>query len=339
MTGSHYRLGVITHPDWQSGRDIARGCQQYYAGQAAYQIRILPYDSVRDDAELRQFDGFLIEHFSTKRAELFRGRPVVYLDYLFPPVDSHSIIIDNQQAGALAADHLSQTGARYFAYCDFAYSKKDQSEDREGVNRTQIRFRGFSRQLVEQRLIQSTDEVHRHSLSNYSRLRYWLEGLPKPIAVYCNNDHIALHITQIAKLLRIQLRKELFVLGTDNDSTLCELSEPRLSSIDMGFEQLGYEAAKLLDQLAKGQAIHNINYTLAPKSIVERRSSTPLNSNSPTKELYVGDLNQACAQLRLNERAISEIAVQAGFSSYPQFLRQFKAHTGLTPSSYRKHHQ
>ena len=43
------------------------------------------------------------------------------------------------------------------------------------------------------------------------------------------------------------------MLGVDNDEVLCRLTSPPLSSIDPNFEQIGYQAAALLDRMMKGR--------------------------------------------------------------------------------------
>jgi PAS domain S-box-containing protein len=47
-------------------------------------------------------------------------------------------------------------------------------------------------------------------------------------------------------------------------------------------------------------------------------------------------IEAACELLRASERPIVEVAMACGFSDQSAFSRQFKATTGLTPSTYRK---
>jgi LacI family transcriptional regulator len=49
---------------------------------------------------------------------------------------------------------------------------------------------------------------------------------------------------------------EVAVIGIDNDPFLCELATPPLSSVDVGGERAGYEAAALLDRLMAGKSRH-----------------------------------------------------------------------------------
>ena len=42
------------------------------------------------------------------------------------------------------------------------------------------------------------------------------------------------------------------VLGVDNDELLCSLCDPPLASVALNSEQVGYEAAELLDAIMSG---------------------------------------------------------------------------------------
>ncbi|HLK56774.1 MAG TPA: AraC family transcriptional regulator [Chthonomonadaceae bacterium] len=50
-------------------------------------------------------------------------------------------------------------------------------------------------------------------------------------------------------------------------------------------------------------------------------------------------LDTACRALACTDATLVEIALQAGFTDQSQFCRQLRAHTGFTPSAYRKAHR
>jgi LacI family transcriptional regulator len=66
---------------------------------------------------------------------------------------------------------------------------------------------------------------------------------------------------------------EVAVVGVDNDQPLCELSIPPLSSVDVNAENIGFEAAALLDQMMSGAQPPKEPIRLAPRGVITRRST------------------------------------------------------------------
>src|SRR5205823_5514813 len=81
----------------------------------------------------------------------------------------------------------------------------------------------------------------------------WLRRLPKPIGVMASSDGRALQLLAMCRKLEIDVPKSVAVLGVDNDDVLCELASPPLSSIALATQRIGYEAARLLDRLMRGE--------------------------------------------------------------------------------------
>lgn len=80
-----------------------------------------------------------------------------------------------------------------------------------------------------------------------------LTKLPKPIAILTPTDDIGAELILAAKIVGFKVPHEIAVLGVHNDELVCESTVVPLSSIDCGLEQMGYEAAKILDKLMKGK--------------------------------------------------------------------------------------
>ncbi len=64
---------------------------------------------------------------------------------------------------------------------------------------------------------------------------------------------------------------EVAVIGVDNDEYLCHLSIPPLTSVDVNAEQIGYEAAALLDRMMQGR-----KPPTKPQQLAPRRRRSPL---------------------------------------------------------------
>ena len=67
---------------------------------------------------------------------------------------------------------------------------------------------------------------------------------------------------------------EVAVLGVDNDRLICELSEPKLSSIIPDTKRTGYEAASLLDRMMSGEIIASDTPLITQPLGIHLRDST-----------------------------------------------------------------
>ncbi|MEM9160734.1 MAG: helix-turn-helix domain-containing protein, partial [Verrucomicrobiota bacterium] len=105
-----------------------------------------------------------------------------------------------------------------------------------------------------------------------SSLGKWLKGLPKPAGVFVFFDGWARWVLDACVLEDLKVPQEVSVLGVDNDRWLCELSQPRLSSVDPNITTAGFMAAKILDGMLKGRKAPDLT-TIDPVG-VEGRDST-----------------------------------------------------------------
>ncbi|MEO0797152.1 MAG: substrate-binding domain-containing protein, partial [Verrucomicrobiota bacterium] len=304
----NFSVGLIVHPDWQAGRNIIQGAAAYRAESKEIKMRILPFDGRFVREELAQYSGFMVQHLTPSHFKFLKGRPVVYLDYVFPPKNAHSIIIDNRQLGRFAAEHLGETGVRYFGYVDYHYEESARKSDPEGTSRTQIRFEGFRDRLLENGMVEHKEEVFYHAIWKYNKLVEWLLGLPKPIALFCLNDDAALTIVQACRFLGIEVPEGISVMGADNDDVVCRMSPVPISSIDVNFFELGYEGAKLMDRLLRDLPRDNIRFSIAPNKVCERESTHGVDLN----DNVVVDAYSFLRAHLLDEISIDQVANEVG---------------------------
>ena len=106
-----------------------------------------------------------------------------------------------------------------------------------------------------------------------SALNNWLLSLPKPIAIMACDDERAQNITEACRLSKIKIPEEIAILGVDNDDVTCNLADPPLSSIGLGIEQGGYEAAKLMHLLIENKDQKPYNIIVKATSVFTRQST------------------------------------------------------------------
>ncbi len=110
------------------------------------------------------------------------------------------------------------------------------------------------------------------------RLQKWLKTLPKPLAIFAAEDAQAQLVLEACRHAGITVPYEATILGTDNDEWLCELTQPRLSSIPFRAEESGFEAAHMLDGILQHRTDPSIPLPplmkfMPPHAVVEREST------------------------------------------------------------------
>ena len=113
----------------------------------------------------------------------------------------------------------------------------------------------------------------------FSSSEMTLSGQSGPVFVFCANDRCASNVLSACKSAGVRVPAEVAVIGVDNDTLLCNHSDPTLTSIEPDFEREGYEAAKELDRLLSGpgKPPHRIPL-VSGSSVVVRASTRPVYS-------------------------------------------------------------
>jgi LacI family transcriptional regulator len=185
------------------------------------------------------------------------------------------IITDNIKISQLALDHFTSRCFKNFAYCGFndmpwsigreqCYEKilKKQGHTLHSFNSNSVRFSNWDKE--------------------YLRMTQWLKSLPKPIGILCCNDDRGCDLIEVSKEVGLKVPYDVAVLGVDNDSQVCELSNPPLSSICLDVEGAGFQAASILDQLMSGKKVSVKRIVAEPLEVVSRQSTDTTAINDKT---------------------------------------------------------
>ncbi len=109
--------------------------------------------------------------------------------------------------------------------------------------------------------------------NRFRRLADWTSGLPAKSAVFAANDDTAREVVQAAKAVHRAIPHDFTLLGVDNLESVCENSEPSLSSIQVDFERAGFLAARLLNELILKRDIGGRVEKFGPLMTVHRGST------------------------------------------------------------------
>jgi LacI family transcriptional regulator len=260
-------------------------------GRDAWRKKILP--------ELRTWrpDGIIAHVDTTKAQELMElGVPII-LQPLREPVRLGSSVLgdDNQAVGEMGAKYLLELGFKNYAFCGFP-----------DVYWSEERSKSFAERICQAGLepyIYEPPESHRRSFVEEDRefLCEWLISMPKPIAVMACNDIRGQQVVDACSLRGIITPDEVAVLGVDNDDLICDSTNPPLSSVALGTEKAGYEAAQLLDRM-----MHRKKKRKWPKTTIH---PTHIMSRQSTDILAIDDPEVAMAVRFIRTHRRSEIGV------------------------------
>jgi len=204
------------------------------------------------------------------------------------------IVCDNESTGRMAAEHLLEKKFSKFAYC--GYSDTLWGRERKVSFCNAIQRAGFRTYVF----MQSRSETQQAWGAQFVLLENWVKSLPIPIAIMCSNDERAHQLMEAVTDLGLHVPEEVAVMGADNDTVIHELTNPALTSIMFSHEQAGFDAARLLHRLVKGEKVVNQTVVTKPVRVVARAS---------TDSLLIADEDVAKAHHFIREHANRAIQV------------------------------
>jgi LacI family transcriptional regulator len=144
----------------------------------------------------------------------------------------------------------------------------------------------------------------------YDQMVREFRDLVPPVAAFCCDDRLATLAVRAARDGNLEIPDDVAILGAGNNTLLCELLHPTLSSVDGDLHRRGVDGAALLDRLLQGEPPPTKVIEVSPREVVPRQS---------TNAYAVSDtaIGQALRYIREHIGSplrIEEIAAAAGIS-------------------------
>ena len=263
---------------WGYSRGLMRGIMRYSDEHGPWSFYSNPGKRERVYPHLENWDcdGIVISDLSYKRNRKNIPSHVPVISIYEKTESGHiSVAPDSLRAGQVGAEYLLGLGFKTFAFCSF----RDRTWSKE-------RERGFTERLsndgYKAHLYHCTyARYQRNWISESGNLVQWIKDLPKPLAIMACNDIMAREVIEVCKKNSFHIPHDVAILGVDDDEMICEFSNPPLSSILYYTEAAGYEAARNLDLLMKGQKLEKSKVEVAVHEIIERQSTNILYIKDP----------------------------------------------------------
>jgi LacI family transcriptional regulator len=304
MSGRIPHVALLIETSREYGRGLLRGIIRHNREHGPWSIYFQPRGLGEPPPRwLRGWhgDGILVRVDTPAMANAVResGIPAIDLRIALPDLDMPKVGIDNRVIVDLAFGHLRDRGFRHFAFCGLP----------PGLN-VWVDFRGenFARAAEAALGVCHVFPARRQGSTEAAweqeqeEIAAWLTCLPRPVGVMACHDDRGLQVLDACRRAGLNVPDEVAVIGVDNDEFLCNLAQPPLSSIDVGVERAGYEAAALLDRMMTGQEKEARTIALPPLGVVVRQSTDVIAIDDPDLVTVIRHIREhACDGLRVDD--------------------------------------
>lgn len=268
------RVAVKLELDWPYKRHagIFAGMQAYAQAQG-WQSTVDEYveDTLARNADCIPYDGIIARAtpLLARRAARFKV-PLVNV-WASSPANKGlpGVFADFASMGRLRAEHLLSRGFQRFAALT---EENDRGQDEEldafvGVVE-ETRFR-----CVSARVSLNTTSSLGEWRKTERTIANWMDSWERPIGVYVGSESQGRIVAQACHRRGWRVPQDVAIIAGRNQETLCEGLHPTLSSIEVGYERIGAEAARLLDDLMNGQPAPLKPILIPPIGLVVREST------------------------------------------------------------------
>jgi LacI family transcriptional regulator len=270
------RIAIVINLDWtmKHHQEVFGGIQEY-AKERGWECVLWPFaPEVVDKRGRKLYDGIIgrvrpeLEE-SARKAKI----PLVNVWVSSPCKNLPAVLPDEVEAGRMAAEHLRRRGFRRFGYV--GYTRTTSSQDLQ---------RGF-REVAREHKIKITSflasPTFSESIRSWSRfqkdIHTWMEKLQAPVGVVTLNDKIARYVINAAYDMGYEVPGDMAVVGLGNEELVCLNPEPSITSIDLGWHQIGEHAGELLESLMNRRRPPKEPVLIPPLSLVPRKSTDAFN--------------------------------------------------------------
>ena len=277
--GKKRRVAISIDMDWGYKRhlEVYSGCQRY-AYEAGWDCSVnLGVDRLleREGASC-EFDGVLARATpELAKAAENAGIPVVNVWMNSKANGVPSVFPDCEKVGRMAAEHLLRRGFRQFGFLGY---KRD-IDSRWALDG----FREVTKAEGDEcSVFRFFRNVNTYGWDRFlSDLETWVESWTPPIGILVAHDLYCRYLIDVCRSKGLHVSQDVAIVGVSNEVAICGSPSPTLTSIDLGYEEVGYRAAELLDGLMSGEPTPEKPILLSNLELIPRQSTDSYAADDP----------------------------------------------------------
>mgnify|MGYP001340472939 CR=1 FL=1 len=245
---------------YERGYNLVICSTDFEPDKEAFYVSLLKQKSV---------DGFIIaggfKHIEVVTQLLEEQFPVVLLGESYPSLSINSVKVDDFIGGYEVASFLISLGHKKIAVIG-----EEASSSRE-------RIRGYEQALhdhnlpINKRMVMITSHSN---VENVERVAGELLDQEAPTAIFACNDILAIGVILAARERKLQIPKDLSIVGFDN-TFLSRSSDPPLTTVKQPIQDLCFQAFDMLIEEIKGESKYKQRVVLLPELIVRKSTGAP----------------------------------------------------------------
>jgi LacI family transcriptional regulator len=266
------RVAVMLDLQWTYKRHAAvfTGIQQY-AASAGWETILDEFAHETLAGRRTVYDGVIARaNLALAHRAQRRGVPVVNVWPSSPARNTvPGVYPDSTETGRLIAEHLLSRGFLSFATLTAPKNIDQQLEIEELSRLVQAAGGTCLHQNIPQNPWRNIDSWRRTTRI----IDRWLDRWTLPMAVYIGSEAEGRMVVQACRSRGWRVPDDIAIVAGKNEEILCEHPKPSLTSLEIGYDRIGLEAAKLLEQLMDGKAAPAEPLRLPPVGIVLREST------------------------------------------------------------------
>jgi LacI family transcriptional regulator len=309
------------------GRGILNGIGQYVREHGPWDIYFEEgglQDRLPRSIEHWKGDGIFTRTMLPGSAKRLRSLHIPMVELLGEKADLPAKVhCDNAAVGRMAADHLLDCGLRHFGF--FAFGEAWWiAMFREGFQQI-LAQRQFACHVYEPPranhvLLPKWRDIQRKGATD------WLLSLPRPVGIFTVSPAAASRLLDLSRGLGLTAPEEIAVVTATEDPTICDVTTPPLSSVDLNSAGVGYAAAAMLDRMMEGQSPPKHTLWLPPNRVTIRKSTEILAIADPDVVQAIRFIRQyACQGI-----GVPQVVGTVGLSRRV-LERKCRQHLGRTP--------
>lgn len=123
----------------------------------------------------------------------------------------------------------------------------------------------------------NTPQSLSRSLDHWRRTKQlveaWMDRWQLPIGVMVGGEDLGRLVVQMCHERGWRVPQDVAIIAGQNEENLCENPSPSMTSMEFGYERIGYQCAKLLQHLMNGGRAPKRPISLSPSGLVVREST------------------------------------------------------------------